>query len=202
MSDDGATLHSAGSFVVRREYRHRAIWHQGEDASQGVGELDMCQRIAKALLKHAKSLDWGKPVEGQHIFTLPEADKLFVGVLFDQGMDTAWAWDAADWIVESVESFGDEESGFWDYIANLEQERLKGFMEYGWGGYALHRYTNKMPRYLQDCARFMIDIYGGDPRGIWNMEWRTTCIQSKKSFREISGNRSEFVAYGCAHFGA
>ena len=161
----------------------------------------MCQKItrvqskiAKALLKHAESLDWGKPVEDLRPFTLPKANKFFVGVLFDQDMDTAWAWDAADWIVKSVESFVDEESGFWNYIANLEEARLKGFMQYGWGGYAMHRYTNKMPKYLQECAKFMISRYEGDPRGIWNGERCVSRVRNRfKEFLGIGPNLSRMA---------
>ena len=149
----------------------------------------MCQRItksklkiAKALLKHAESLDWGAPVEGRHRFTLLRANKLFVGVLLDQGMDTAREWDAADWIVESI---GDEESGFWESVTTIEKERLEGFMQYGWGGYALHRRPNRMSRYLQECATLMIHRYGGDPRRIWNGE---RCVfKVRDRFEEFLG---------------
>ena len=78
-------------------------------------------------------------------------------------MDTTREWDAADWIVDS---FGDEESGFWDSIATIKEERLEGFMQYGWGGYAFYKYWGKMSKYLQYCAKLMMTKYEGDPRTI------------------------------------
>lgn len=126
----------------------------------------MCRRIAKGLKKHAKLMDdWVRPIEGKKRFTLQRANSFFVGVLLDNVTTTERAWNAADWIVESI---GDEECGFWQSVATMKRENLEGFMQYGWGGNAFHIYWSKISGYLQRCAELMEKNYRGDPRIIWN----------------------------------
>ena len=151
----------------------------------------MCQRIAKALLQHAKSLDWGKPVEARRKLNLPKANKIFVSILFDQKMDTKRAWDAADWIVESI---GDEYELFWQSIAAMEKERLEGFMQYGWGGQAFYPYWSRMSGYLQRCAELMEINYEGDPRKIWNGERCVSKVRERfEKFPGIGPNLSRMA---------
>lgn len=144
----------------------------------------MSQRIAKALLKHAESMDdWVRPVQIKRKFTLQKANSFFVGVLFDQMMDTTQAWDAAEWVVESI---GDEYSVFWKSLVKIEEERLEGFMRYGRGGKALYRpYSGKMTRYLKGCAIRMEENYEGDPRRIWNGE--RCVLKARERFEEFPG---------------
>ena len=142
----------------------------------------MSRRIARALMQHAKSMDWGTPVEGRRNFTLQKANAFFVGVLLDRQTNATRAWNAADWIVESI---GDENSGFWKSIAAIEKERLEGFMWYGWGGKAFHKLWRDMSKNLQRCAKLMEENYVGDPRRIWNGERCVSKVRDR--FEEFPG---------------
>ena len=139
--------------------------------------------IANVLLKYAESMDdWVKPVDGIRRFSLPRANSFLVGVLLDRQINTKRAWDAADWIVDSIY---DKELRFWEAVRALESRKIRGFMRYGWGGKAFHRNWKTMAENLQKCADIIIEEYGGDPRKIWNGE---RCISSvRKRFEELPG---------------
>ena len=139
--------------------------------------------IANALLKYAESMDdWVKPVDGIRRFSLPRANSFLVGVLLDRQINTKRAWDAADWIVDSIY---DKELRFWEAVRELETRKIRGFMRYGWGGKAFHRNWKTMADNLQKCADIIIEEYGGDPRKIWNGE---RCVSSvRKRLEELPG---------------
>ena len=139
--------------------------------------------IANKLLRYARTMDdWVEPVDGIRRFTLPKANSFIVGVLLDRQINAQRAWDAANWIVESIY---DKDSRFWEAVITLEPRRLNGFMRYGWGGKAFHRNWRTMARNLLKCAEIIIDKYDGDPRKIWNNE---RCISSvRKRFEELPG---------------
>ena len=124
----------------------------------------MSKRIAKALRKYGDSLgDWVKPIENRRNFSLQRANSFLVGVLFDQQTKARRAWDAAEWITDSI---GDKESNFWSSVSLLDDRKLTGFMRYGWGGNAFHRYPDRMAEYLKGCAAIIDEKYKGDPRKI------------------------------------
>lgn len=145
--------------------------------------LSQKKKIAKALLKHAESMDdWAKPVQSKRRFTLQKANSFFVGVLLDRQINATQAWNAAEWIVESI---GDENSGFWESLTTIEEERLEGFMRYGWGGKAFHRHWKTMAVNLQSCAEIIEDNYMGDPRKIWTGERCVSTVRDR--FEEFPG---------------
>ena len=128
--------------------------------------IRMSNLVAKALRKHGKTLgDWVKPIKSRRHFSRQRANSFVVGVLFDQQVNADLAWDAAEWITESM---GNEESPFWTTVQAIDEERLVGFMRYGWAGYAFHRHPRRMANYLKGCAEVINTKYDGDPRKIWN----------------------------------
>lgn len=178
-------MNSAGNSVVRQKGTTNQSGIQEKMYHKEQESLILSRKIVKALLKHAESMgDWVKPVQNQRRFTLQKANSFFVGVFFDQGMDTTQAWAAANWVVESI---GDENSGFWKSLVRIEKERLEGFMRYGRGGKALHRYRGKMTRYLKDRAIRMEENHEGDPRRIWNGE--RCVLKARERFEEFPGIR-------------
>ena len=141
------------------------------------------KRIAKKLLKYGESLDdWVRPIEGKRKFTLQRANSFLVGVLLDRQIDAERAWEAADWIVESI---GNGEQDFWAATRKANKPNLEGFMRYGWGGKAFHRHWRTMSKNLQGCADIIIEKYEGDPRQIWNYQ---RCVpEVRDRFEEFPG---------------
>jgi len=89
-----------------------------------------CQ-IVKALKKHSRGLgDWVNPVESSIRIHLHEANRIFVGFLFDRQVKTELAWEAAGAFTELIDA---EDHIFWEAVQDIEKERLVGFMRYGWG---------------------------------------------------------------------
>jgi endonuclease III len=87
--------------------------------------------------------------------------------MFDRSITWERAWNAAEWICESI---GDPENvaSMWEVLANMERRRLLGFLHYGYGGMAFHRHYKTYARLLPLAARHMLEHYEGDPRKIWN----------------------------------
>ena len=124
----------------------------------------MSKQIATRLKKHGKTLGgWAKSTKRKRTFTLQRANCFLVGVLFDQQVNAEQAWDAAEWITESIGEQGDD---FWKAICEIDDARLIGFMQYGWAGSAFHRYPKKMAGFLKGCGKVIAEEYGGDPRKI------------------------------------
>ena len=83
------------------------------------------ERIAKALRKHGKTLgDWVRPTKSRRNFTEHKANCFLVGVLFDQQVSADRAWDAAEWIAESI---GDQDTSFWTAVQRISERRLVGY---------------------------------------------------------------------------
>lgn len=123
------------------------------------------KKIAKALRKHGETLgSWVKPTQSKRNFTKHKANCFLVGVVFDQQVKADQAWNAAVWIAESI---GDQDIDFWSAVQAIDEQRLIGFMRYGWAGYAFHRHPAKMAGFLKGCAEIINEKYDGDPRNIW-----------------------------------
>ena len=141
------------------------------------------KRIANKLLKYGESLDdWVRPVEGKQRFSLRRANSFLVGVLLDRKIDARRAWNAADWIVESI---GSDERKFWTATRKMETANLEGFMRYGWGGMSFHRHWQTMSTNLVGCADLIVEKYQEDPRKIWNYQRRVSVVRDR--FEEFPG---------------
>ncbi|MDE0644920.1 MAG: hypothetical protein OXH84_01610 [Gammaproteobacteria bacterium] len=125
---------------------------------------------------------WVKPVESSIRIHLHEANRIFVGFLFDQRVNTEFAWDAAECIT-NVLAYGG--IPFWDVIEKIAEARLIGFMRYGWAGYSFHRHPTKMANHLKGCAKIINTKYEGDPRNIWNSTNDVNEVRNR--FEELPG---------------
>lgn len=137
----------------------------------------MSKQIAKRLKKHGKTLgSWAKSTKRKRNFTRQKANYFLVGVLFDQQVNADQAWDAAEWITESI---GDQDNDFWKVVCEIDDERLIGFMRYGWAGKAFHRHPQKMADFLKGIARVITKEYGGDPRRIWRGTTNVSTVRDR-----------------------
>jgi endonuclease III len=106
------------------------------------------------------------------------ANAFLLGVMFDRSVPWERAWDAADWMCQSI---GDPENvaSVWHALANMESRRLLGFLRYGYGGKAFHRHYKTFARLLPQAAEHMLKHYQGDPRRIWNDERDVNDVRSR-----------------------
>jgi hypothetical protein len=72
------------------------------------------------------------------------ANSFLLGVMLDRGMKWERALEAAKWLSDSL---SDWDSGgvrsVWRALAGMEARRLRGFLRYGYGGYAFHKYYKR-----------------------------------------------------------
>ena len=135
-----------------------------------MGELNLDQKeeVAESLISYGQEMEeWVKPTDKTRKFGALAANSFLLGVLLDRNIPAERAWDAGQWIAESV---GDEEevSVLWENLEKMEEHKLVGFLRYGYGGDAFHMYYNKFSEILPDVASVINEKYYGDPRKIWN----------------------------------
>lgn len=125
------------------------------------------QRIVNAMDQYARSipgnwLRWKVQRMDAH-----RANKFLVGVMLDRGVVGERPWKAADWICEVL---GDSKNvaTFWKRLRGMEPARLRGFLHYGYGGKAFHRYYKEFARLFRHAAEYLLANHSGDPRQIWN----------------------------------
>jgi endonuclease-3 len=68
-------------------------------------------------------------------------------------------------------------SALWKRLVEIDKKQLRGFLRYGYGGKAFHRYYKTFADQLPKAAEHILKKYNGDPRKIWN------------SRRDVSGVR-------------
>lgn len=122
------------------------------------------KKVARGLRLFAKKMGpHPYPLNYTSKLTLHKANSFLVGIMFDQNIDYKQAWKSGNLICESL---GEP---FWENIKNMETRRLRGFLKYGNGGKALHKYYRKYTNKLKEAADLMLEKkYRGDPRKIWN----------------------------------
>lgn len=126
------------------------------------------RNVAKALRRHTRSMPgwvhWSKITSKMRAH---DANSFLMGVMLDRGGLAERAWDAAEHFCSSV---GDPEdvSRLWNNILAMEPPRLRGYLRYGYGGKAFHRYYKSFAKLLPRAAEHLLENYGGDPRLIWN----------------------------------
>jgi endonuclease-3 len=136
-------------------------------------ENPQSQRIRTALRKFGKSL-LQQPDEW-------DADKFdnvefFYGVMFDQGIRADLAWDAP---LELRSRLGHLDPR---KIAQMNERTLGKVMRYP---KALHRYRQKMPNWIIEASRLLVERYHGRPQEIWNDNPRADDLQRR--FAEFKG---------------
>ena len=124
--------------------------------------------VVKALLAHAKRMDdWVRPIDHVKKLRPAAANAFLLGVMLDRSIKADRAWEAAQWINDSLGDPTDVRS-LWEELAKMERRRLEGFLRYGYGGRAFHRHYKTFALQLPEAGRLLLRDYKGDPRRIWN----------------------------------
>lgn len=107
--------------------------------------------------------DWVRPTEKTSKFRASNANSFLLGVMFDRNINAEIAWEAGRWINDSLGDPNDP-SVLWEKLIKLDKKRLLGFLRYGNGGYAFHRYYKTFAKQLPKAAEIILEKYEGDPR--------------------------------------
>ena len=102
--------------------------------------------------------------------------EFFYGVLFDQGIRADLAWEAP---LELKKRLGHLDPR---KIARMKESRLRKIMRYP---KALHRYRRKMPNWVIEASKLLVERYGGRPSKIWDDDPRADDLQRR--FDEFKG---------------
>jgi len=95
------------------------------------------------------------------------ANTFLLGVMLDHSGNAERAWEAAEWICSAVGD-SDDVASLWRNLKEMDPPRLRGFLRYGYGGKALHRFYRTFAQLLPEAAEHLLTNYEGDPRRIWN----------------------------------
>lgn len=156
--------------------------------------LNRRRRIVKALLEYAKCLpDWARWTKTKRKLTLPAANELLLGLMWDRSMNADQAWKNARQVLTLIDA-SNGGSTFWESVDKLEARRLRSFLRYGNGGKSFHIYWNQYTKQLKNAARFMLENYGGDPRKIWNGQKDVDTVRTR--LEEIPGIGKAIANFG------
>jgi len=160
------------------------------------------QGVAKALRCYARSLaGWTRWSSKSTRMRPDAANEFLLGVMFDRSVPWERAWDAAKWMCSSI---GDPQdvTSVWQALARMEPPRLRGFLRYGYGGYAFHRHYKTFARLLPRAAEHILEHYQGDPRRIWNNQKDVNEVRSRlDSIPTIGPGLARMAVFGLAHRG-
>jgi uncharacterized HhH-GPD family protein len=120
----------------------------------------------RALQRHEDEWDTGK-------FSNVE---FFYGALFDQGIRADLAWEAPRELRKRLGHLDPRK------IARMNESRLRRTMRYP---KALHRYRRKMPNWVIESSKLLVERYGGKPSRIWGDNPRADDLQRR--FDEFKG---------------
>jgi len=143
------------------------------------------KNVVKALLAYAKKMDdWVKPIKNKRRFRSSAANSFLLGVMFDRSINADRAWEAAEWINDSL---GDPEDVtiLWKELKKIQPHKLTGFLRYGYGGKSFHRHYKTFARQLPEVANIILEYYDGDPRKIWNNQRNVTKVRER--FESLPG---------------
>jgi len=143
------------------------------------------RNVAKALRRHTRSMpEWVRWNKITSKMRAHEANTFLMSVMLDRGGLAERAWEAAEQFCSSVGN-PDDVASLWSGILAMDQPRLRGYLRYGYGGKAFHRYYKTFTRLLPQAAEHIRDNYGGDPRRIWNN--KRDIAKVKRSLDDIPG---------------
>ncbi len=132
-------------------------------------------KIAKLLMDYGRRLDkeWDEDDWGASEFTPIE---FFYGVIFDQGIRADMAWKAPKELRKRIHTLDPRK------IAKMKESALRKAIRYPW---SLHRYRRKMPSWLSEASKQLVEKYDGDPKNIWGDNPRADDLQRR--FDEFEG---------------
>ena len=143
------------------------------------------RRVCKALRQHARSMsDWVHWSKKTSKMSPDSANNFLLGVMLDHNVNADGVWDAANWIRTAVGD-SDDVASLWRNLKKMDPPRLRGFLRYGYGGKALHRFYKTRARLLPKAAEHLIENYEGDPRRIWNNQ--RDVVEVRRRLDEIPG---------------
>lgn len=145
----------------------------------------MHKNVRKAFLAHARTMDdWVKPIKNKRRFRASAANAFILGVMFDRSIKADRAWEAAEWINDSL---GDPEdiTILWEELKKLPDQNLSGFLRYGYGGKSFHRHYKTFAKQLPKVAEIILEDYDGDPRKIWNNQRDVSEVRNR--FEKLPG---------------
>lgn len=136
-------------------------------------------RVAAALRRYGRTLaDWTRWKSKATKMRPHAANAFLLGVMFDRNVPWERAWDAADWMCSSIGDPGDPRA-VWRALKSMDARRLRGFLRYGYGGYAFHRHYKTFARLLPQAASHILTEYDGDPRRIWNNQRNVALVRDR-----------------------
>ena len=144
------------------------------------------QKVVKALTRYGKRMpeSWARSTNIPRRMRGYDANSFVLGVLLDRNVNAQRAWDAGEWITESIGA-DEDVCTLWRNLRSMSARRLEGFMRYGWGGRAFHRHWKRMSKAFKACAELMLEKYEGDPRKIWNGQREVA--QVRERLEEVQG---------------
>lgn len=143
------------------------------------------RKVVAALKAYARTMEeWAHPIATIKKLRPSAANSFLLGVMFDRNIDADKAWGAGEWINDSLGAPGDP-SALWQALVTIEKKKLIGFLRYGYGGKAFHRYYRTFANQLPKAAEHILQKYNGDPRRIWNS--RRDVPKVRESLEEIPG---------------
>jgi endonuclease-3 len=131
------------------------------------------QRVCTALRRYGESLSEQPDEWDAKKFNNVE---FFYGVMFDQGIRADLAWDAP---LELRKRLGHLDPR---KIARMNERALRNIMRYP---KALHRYRRKMPNWIIEASRLLVERYHARPQEIWNDKPKADDLQRR--FAEFKG---------------
>lgn len=143
------------------------------------------RKVVAALKCYARTMEeWVHPIDRVKKLRPSAANNLLLGVMFDRSIDADKAWEAGEWINDSLGEPNDP-STLWKELVTMDRKQLLGFLRYGYGGKAFHRYYKTFANQLPKAAKHILQEYNGDPRRIWNS--RRDVLRVRESLEDIPG---------------
>ena len=129
---------------------------------------DQRRPIINSLVVYSRKVlkEWGS-FSTNNKLTTTRANAFLLGVMFDKFITADRAWEAGEWINDSLGDPGDVGT-LWKELKTIEKRRLIGFLRYGRGGSAFTIFYKSFATQLPKAASLILEKYGGDPRKIWN----------------------------------
>lgn len=154
-----------------------------EELSAGDDGHAARQAVAAALLRHGSTLEPGSAEDALDFTPNAEANELLrkdafaflTGVLFDQGIPAERAWTAPYLLQQRIGHLDPAR-----IASNPEAVRRAVQMQP-----KLHRFVEKIPRWLVGAARRVQQNYGGGASAIWSDE--PSAVELQQRLREFGG---------------